>query len=249
MLDYNEKSVMLALELKDFEKAKSYAKCAASVENDKEIGRNLWMNILKTRSAEKETDIKDLIDILEASEGYLTISDVLQYSSSHIKLKEFERSLRDQFIKLNEEIKRAKEDIEKFVDFTEKRNEQMLNLDKTAIHIDGSASCDLCKERLITLNKFIVFPCKHSFHRNCVYEWLLKISKEESKDSSNKNKKKRSIPILNESLRSELSKAIKNDSETESKILKKIALSSCPLCDEFAIELIDVDFEDNFDLP
>jgi len=248
MLDYNEKSVMLALELKDFKTAEAYANYAALVENDKQILRNLWMNILKTKSLEKEADIRDLLDILKASKGYLTISDVLQCSSSHIKLREFENSLRDQFIKLDNEIEKARKDIKTFVGMTEKRYKEILNLDKTAIHIDGSALCNICNERLITWNKLIVFPCKHSFHRNCVYEWLLKGSEEKKKASSDKNEKRGSIPIFNESLHSKLSRAIKNDSEIESKILQKIALSSCPLCDEFAIDLIDVDFEENFDM-
>eukprot|EP00826_Nyctotherus_ovalis_P012985 TRINITY_DN13467_c0_g2_i1.p1 TRINITY_DN13467_c0_g2~~TRINITY_DN13467_c0_g2_i1.p1 ORF type:complete len:492 (+),score=163.13 TRINITY_DN13467_c0_g2_i1:41-1477(+) len=173
MLDYNEKSVMLALELDDLKRAKEYANYAAAIENDREIGKSLWMSILKAQSSKKETKIEDLLDILNASKGYLTINDVLQFSSSHIKLEKFESSLSAQFTKLNEEIKSAKEEIGRLVDYTEERRKKVVNLRKTVLFIDGSAICELCKERLVELSRLVVFPCKHSFHRDCIFEWLL----------------------------------------------------------------------------
>jgi len=163
MMEFYEKAVEIALDLKNYEAAKEYANYAVEHDYNKEMCKRIWLKIAEALIPNLDKD--NTVKLFKESKGYLSINDILQLSAPSLKIKDFQLELKSQFSQLNENIDTCKESIKDYVSKAEKRHELISENLHTAIIIHGTSLCEFCKEPLIGSDKFMIFPCKHSFHR------------------------------------------------------------------------------------
>ncbi|GMM34559.1 tethering complex subunit [Saccharomycopsis crataegensis] len=115
--------------------------------------------------------------------------------------------------------------------------------------VGNNSSCQIC-ENSIFLKKFLVFPCQHVFHVDCLINFIL--------DSSNKNYKlkkhllavlkKNQIGLPSNSLLPGANKGNKvkiNNNAKISKELEDLVSEKCVMCSDLNIDSIDETFINN----
>ncbi len=168
LLEFYDKAVELALDEKDFDIAKEYAKCAQKEEKDREVSRRLWVKIAEAQMQVDSQNMEKTLGLLEESGGCLSINDILTMAAPKVKIKAFQDNLSKQYRELSKETEAYRSDISEYVAEAEKTRESRLAAEKTAIVFRGNTCCVLCKKPLLS-DEFALFPCGHVFHhvRSC----------------------------------------------------------------------------------
>ena len=163
ILDFYEKAVNLALDNNMIELAKVYA----NLYNDSKIRRKLWIKILRSTTSKKEESYS-ILNMVEESEGSLTLSDVFPYISSNAKIKEFSKvllmHLKNHESKISDLDKEIKEYNKSSNELLKEQKEYRSNF----IEFSSNKCCDNCEKPLVSDPKYFIFPCLHGFHMRCL---------------------------------------------------------------------------------
>ena len=179
---YNE-SIEIALK---YDLKEIYELIAHNINNPK-LKKELWIKIFNSRKKEGFLEAKQIVN---ESNGFIKIEDILPLMGDSVKIGEFKEELKD-CIKnyeksvdlLNKEIKEfnvSKNLIQKDITKAQKR---VLNVNYNKIR------CQECG-CVIKEKKFFIFPCKHIFDSQCLIKKYIEFTKEGIGDQKFKQKVK-----------------------------------------------------------
>lgn len=222
--DQYEDAVDLALSNGLVDEAKEIANME-SLAKDFTTKRKLWIKIAQVVLSQhlEKPDIKQNIrSIIRESEGTVKINDLLPFFNEFTTVAnlkdELVRSLEEhnhEIITIRDKIKHSLELKKDIIHETEKFKERYRIL-------EPGKSCDQCQKMLQT-RKFLVFPCGHCFHTDCLIRAIL---------SSNDYNLKGKI----ENFQKRLNKDRKSVNPKE---LEELMATKCCLCSDIAINKID----------
>ena len=195
--------------------------------DQEKLKKRLWLKIAShtlSNTSPDSLDIKQKINsLLIESDNVLEIKDLLILCNKATTIA----NLKDELIKSlenhNERMNVISNDIKRSILLKDRLKNEIKNFDKKYNVIEPGNSCNYCDEFLQS-RKFIIFPCNHCYHKDCIMKLIL--------NSSDYN------------LISEIQKLTKNvkNGHLEKNIeleLEKVLSTKCYLCSDMNINAID----------
>ncbi|KAG0672852.1 hypothetical protein C6P42_003099, partial [Pichia californica] len=182
-----------------------------------------------TTASEDESDpVYVLLKFLTDKCNDLTIKDLLPLFPDFIIIDNFKDSLVDALKKLSLEMNKTSNDMGSILKESDKINDKIKNFKTTNFQIiEPFESCQLC-HKILAIRKFIVFPCSHSFHQDCLVKNILESNDYKTKNSIYKLQKKTLMNNKNPAAMEELKLEI-----------DQLLCKSCCLCSNMKINEID----------
>ncbi|KAI9343587.1 Pep3/Vps18/deep orange family-domain-containing protein [Obelidium mucronatum] len=232
-----EQAVDLALKNENIELAQINADKPV---DDEILRKKLWLKIARYVVDEKK-DIKQAIDFLKQCD-LLRIEDILPFFPDFVLIDDFKADLCKALEEYNDHIDRLKEDMDEATRSAENIRRDIQNLRNRNVVIHITEQCSVCSLSLLT-RQFMVFPCKHVFHSDCLTSVLL--------DKASSSRKSRLINLLKKMDQSGVKRGNKM-SETELAALKEQhdneLSTECPLCNDIMIKSVNAPFDDDLSL-
>lgn len=204
----NDKILSLSYELDDSAKEDKYMS-----DDNKDDGIYLLLKILTNKCEE------------------LTIKDLLPLFPDFVVIDNFKESLVESLKKLSLNMNKTSNEMDLTLKELDKVNQQIKDFKETNFQIiEPFESCQICN-KILAIRKFIVFPCSHAFHQDCLVKSIL---------DSNDYKLKNSIYKLQKKI-----KLNRNDSKIMNELkleIDKLLSKSCCLCSELKINELDEPF-------
>ncbi|KAF8898884.1 Pep3/Vps18/deep orange family-domain-containing protein [Infundibulicybe gibba] len=163
-----ENSVDLAIEKGDLELAKINADMP---EDDHPLRKKLWLKIARYVVQEKN-DIKTAMHFLEDTD-ILKIEDVLPFFPDFVVIDDFKEEIAHALEGYSAHIDTLKAEMDEATHTAESIKQDISALKSRFITIDSGEQCSSCSRLLLT-RQFYVFPCRHTFHADC----LISLAKE-----------------------------------------------------------------------
>eukprot|EP00826_Nyctotherus_ovalis_P020515 TRINITY_DN16457_c0_g1_i2.p1 TRINITY_DN16457_c0_g1~~TRINITY_DN16457_c0_g1_i2.p1 ORF type:complete len:542 (+),score=128.02 TRINITY_DN16457_c0_g1_i2:239-1864(+) len=167
LLEFYEEAVSLAIENKKYALAKEYA----NAPQDEKLRKELWLVIAQALIKDYPDDTRIGLETMNESQ-ILTLADILPFLSPNITLSSFKNDLASSLQSYGERLRELKGQMSDYSKSAEDINTQLKSLKNSCIPVPSEQYCDKCKDSLIGEARFYVFPCLHSFHRNCIIRWL-----------------------------------------------------------------------------
>lgn len=176
-----ENSVDLALEKGDLGLAKLNAD---KPEDDVQLRKKLWLKIARYVVQDKK-DIKTLVyflhqfpDILRSlpfcramqfleSTELLKIEDILPFFPDFVVIDDFKEEIAHALEGYSSHIDSLKNEMNEATQTAESIKQDITALKNRFVTIDAHEGCSVCSQLLLT-RQFYVFPCRHSFHADCL---------------------------------------------------------------------------------
>ncbi|KAJ7596930.1 Pep3/Vps18/deep orange family-domain-containing protein [Mycena floridula] len=157
-----ENSVDLALEKGDLELAKINADMP---EDDQSLRKKLWLKIARYVVQDKK-DIKTAMQFLENTD-LLKIEDILSFFPDFVVIDDFKEEIAQALEGYSAHIESLKTEMDEATRTAESIKQDMVALTKRFVTIDAGEQCSSCSHLLLT-RQFYVFPCRHTFHADCL---------------------------------------------------------------------------------
>lgn len=178
----------------------------------------------QTTDSEINNDIKSVIrSIIKDSDGLIQIKDLLPIFNDMITMGNIKDEILESLETYNESMTNMNKEIKNSIKLKQIITEQMKTFNDRYEMLEPSESCDSC-HKLLTIRKFVVFPCGHCFHCDCLMKKIY---------NSNDIVLKNQIEALQ--------RKILNNKKNHDFLVKLEALmtSKCCLCSDISINTID----------
>ena len=134
------------------------------------LKKQLWIEIFS--SDNNQNEFQEALKIMKESK-ILKIEDVLPHITDTIKIEDFKKQISECISDYEKNIKKLKEDINKYNNTAETIKMDIANLKKRSMEIPYSSyKCVICQVYIKNQNIYL-FPCGHMFDANCIRECLL----------------------------------------------------------------------------
>ncbi|GAV27207.1 hypothetical protein PMKS-000671 [Pichia membranifaciens] len=181
-----------------------------------------------TAAEENEDPIYVLLRFLTEKCDDLEIKDLLPLFPDFIVIDNFKESLIESLKKLSLEMNKAAVEMDNTLNESDKINQKIKDFQTSNFQIiEPFESCQLC-HKILAIRKFIVFPCSHAFHQDCLVKNILESNDYKAKNSIYKIQKKILMNNKNPSVIEDLKVEIDH-------LLSK----SCCLCSDMKINELD----------
>lgn len=229
-LDLYENAISLALESNFIDLAKKIL----NEIDDKILKKKLFLQLsqrllldvttLNTLGSEDNNDIKSVIrSILIDSDGLIQIKDLLPIFNDMITMGTIKDEILESLENYNESMTNMNKEIKNSIKLKQIITEQMKAFNERYEMLEPSDSCDSC-HKLLTIRKFVVFPCDHCFHCDCLIKMIY---------NSNDIVLKNQIEALQR-------KILNNKKNQELLVkLEELMTTKCCLCSDITINTID----------
>ena len=178
--------------------------------------------------SETNNDIKAVIrSIIKDSNGLVQIKDLLPIFNDMITMGNIKDEILTSLDHYNESMNNMNKEIKNSIKLKKIIVEQMKTFNERYEMLEANESCDLCN-KLLTIRKFVVFPCNHCFHCDCLIKMIYK-----SNDIILKNQ----LEVIQKKILSD-KKNFKKNQELISK-LESLMTTKCCLCSDISINTID----------
>ncbi|KAF8634466.1 hypothetical protein AX15_000907 [Amanita polypyramis BW_CC] len=157
-----ENSVDLALEKGDLELAKINADMP---EDDVSLRRRLWLKVARYVVQDKK-DIRSAMRFLENTD-LLKIEDILPFFPDFVVIDDFKEEIAHALEGYSSQIESLKSEMDDATRTAESIKQDITALKNRFITIDSAETCSSCSRQLL-IRQFYVFPCRHSFHADCL---------------------------------------------------------------------------------
>lgn len=229
-LDLYENALSLALESNFIDLAKKIL----NEIDDKILKKKLFLQFsqrllldattVDAPGSENSINIKSVIrSILKDSDGLIQIKDLLPIFNDMITMGTIKDEILESLENYNESMTSMNKEIKNSIKLKQVITEQMKTFNERYEMLEPSESCDYC-HKLLTIRKFVVFPCDHCFHCDCLIKMIY---------NSNDIVLKNQIEALQ--------RKILNNKKDQELLVKLEALmtTKCCLCSDITINTID----------
>ncbi|CAM6102948.1 unnamed protein product [Calypogeia fissa] len=193
LMGMHEEAVSLALQI-DPELAKREAN---KVDDDDGLRKKLWLmvakHVIQQDKGVKAENIRMAVAFLKETNGLLKIEDILPFFPDFSLIDDFKEAIctsLEDYTKQIEELKREMNDATLGADNI---RQDINSLTQRYAIVNQNEDCGICGKRILLTNKkwgvrpvaqnytsgmapFYVFPCEHSFHAECLTDYVMKHS-------------------------------------------------------------------------
>ncbi|KAF8922731.1 Pep3/Vps18/deep orange family-domain-containing protein [Mucidula mucida] len=134
-------------------------------EQDLPLRKKLWLKIARYVVQDKK-DIKTAMRFLENTD-LLKIEDILPFFPDFVVIDDFKEEIAHALEGYSSHIDTLKRDMDEATKTAESIKEDIAALRNRFVTIDAGESCSVCSHLLLT-RQFYVFPCRHTFHADCL---------------------------------------------------------------------------------
>ncbi|EPX73519.1 ubiquitin-protein ligase E3 [Schizosaccharomyces octosporus yFS286] len=167
LLKLYSQGVELALEEKDYELAASVANIP---EDDLALKKSLWQTITKAIFSSTE-NVKESIKFLEKS-NVLPLTELIRLLPEEISLDDLRDNICDELESCREQIGQLGLQIEQATEVAEAVRTKSDDLKNRYVVLNHNEPCWHCHHLLFS-EPFVLFPCQHAFHRQCMLKHRL----------------------------------------------------------------------------
>ncbi|KAF7320295.1 Vacuolar protein sorting protein [Mycena kentingensis (nom. inval.)] len=157
-----ENSVDLALEKGDVELAKLNAD---KPEDDQSLRKKLWLKIARYVVQDKK-DIKTAMVFLDNTD-LLKIEDVLPFFPDFVVIDDFKEEITNALEGYSNQINELKRKMDDATRTADSIKQDISALKNRFVTVSAGEQCSVCAHLLLT-RQFYVFPCRHTFHTDCL---------------------------------------------------------------------------------
>ena len=176
----------------------------------------------------ENNQIYQLLQFLTNKCGNLTIKDLLPLFPEFTVIDNFKDFLVEFLEVLANNMNKLSIEMEKTLEKSENINSKIAEFEaKSYQFVTPSDSCEICHKILI-IRKFIIFPCTHAFHQDCLAKYILNSSNYKMRNAIYKLQKKITSKDHNHKI----------DANAKEQI-DELLSTSCCLCSESKINEID----------
>ncbi|KAI9679115.1 MAG: hypothetical protein M1829_001785 [Trizodia sp. TS-e1964] len=197
-------------------------------EDNSPLRKKLWLAVAKKVISQSD-GIKTAIDFLKRCE-LLKIEDLIPFFPDFVVIDDFKEEICAALEEYSRHIDSLKQEMDESAQTASNIKVDIATLDHRYAIVEPGERCYICQYPLLS-RQFFVFPCQHAFHSDCLGQ---KIVKQAGPAKSRRIRE----------LQSEVSRGISIGKKREKAIAELDALiaSSCILCSDFAVKLIDEPF-------
>jgi hypothetical protein len=147
--------------IQDLELAKTVAKSALLGSKKK----SLWLQVA-VHVVREELHAKGALQLIEASEGFLSIEDLLPLLPEFTEIDLFKEEICLALEESESHIETLKAEMEELSESAEAINDELDSMKKRGFCISSMQRCEYCTRALFS-RQFYLFPCCHGFHTDC----------------------------------------------------------------------------------
>lgn len=229
-LELYENALNLAMENHFIEMTKDILKHI----DDKILKKKLYIKfaeilLIETASNNNTNDdsrqsIKQTVrTIIKESDGLLEIKDLLPIFNDIVVVGDIKDEILSSLNNYNESMNDINKEIETSTNLKHIITKQMSTFNERFEMLQPSASCDFCR-KLLTMRKFVVFPCNHCIHIDCLIKMIY--------NSNNL--------VLKKQIESLQKKILRNRKDQDLlKKLESLMTAKCCFCSDISINTID----------
>ena len=179
---YNE-SIEIALK---YNLKEIYELIIQNISNQK-IKKQLWLKVFDSR---KKAGFLEAKQIVNESNGFIKIEDILPLMGDNVKIGEFKDELKDCINSYEKSIKLLNKEMMEFNFTTNIIKKDIAKAQKKVMNINyNNIRCQQCGNK-IKEKKFFMFPCKHIFDSKCLIQKYIEFNKQGIGDIKFKSKVK-----------------------------------------------------------
>ena len=98
----------------------------------------------------------------------LELHDILVYFPDFDEIGPYKQQICDSLIQHQTSIAKVQENIQKYKEISQELTKQKLELRKRYVSVTKKEKCSQCLQNLINGGEFVVYPCRHCFHWDCI---------------------------------------------------------------------------------
>ena len=214
--EYNE-SIEIALE----NNLKEISKLIAQNIYEPKLKKKIWLKIFDYRKKEGFLEAKKIVN---ESNGFIKIEEVLPLMGDNVKINEFKDELKDCIKTYEKSVELLKKEIIEFNFSSDLIQKDIYKAQKKAISINFTKiRCHQCGQN-IKDKKYFMFPCKHIFDTNCLIKAYIDFNKQGMGDELFKQKVKAIQNLISKIkiLKDKKTKALEGVKNTESESNRRL---------------------------
>lgn len=192
---------------------------------------NATVNNMDDSVSDTNSNVKAIIrSIIKDSNGLIQIKDLLPIFNDMVTMGHIKDEILTSLENYNETMSNMNKEIKNSIKLKKIIVEQMQTFNERYEMLEASESCDLCN-KLLTIRKFLVFPCNHCFHCDCFIRMVY---------NSNDIILKNQLEIIQKKVLDDKKKFKKNQKLISK--LESLMTIKCCLCSDISINTIDESF-------
>ncbi|KAI9837476.1 MAG: hypothetical protein M1819_007124 [Sarea resinae] len=197
-------------------------------ESNPALRKKLWLAVAKKVISQSD-GIKTAIEFLKRCE-LLRIEDLIPFFPDFVVIDDFKEEICDALETYSRHIDTLKKEMDDSALTAANIRQDIQALNQRYAIVEPGECCYVCRYPLLS-RQFFVFPCQHAFHSDCLAKKVVE------RGGVAKSRRVRE-------LQTEVGRGVSTGAKRERAMRELDALiaSSCILCSEFAIKLIDEPF-------
>ena len=193
---------------------------------DLELGKRLWIMCCKDALSDTELPSKKAIEVLRASNGIISVEDLLLFLPETVKVDELRDEVCASLERYNSDIEKLKNEMDEHSKSAEALRRDAAEEKRRFDVIKTSKRCDDCGKKIFSsdstlevgVDEFYIFPCTHIFHSTCLFDLVVSHFSPDKRDK-----------VL---------QLAKSNLEKDQVLLEEIIGATCPFCGKWVISTV-----------
>jgi hypothetical protein len=171
LLQMHSEAVTTALEIRKIDLAKQNANNVMKF--DEKLARKLWLQIANYHI--RSNNVKEALTVMNESR-VIKMEELLPFFNEQESISTFKEDICKSLSSYKARIDDLNNELNESRQSQEMVKRELKTIKERCIEIEGMQACDICSKPVMK-SAFYVFPCAHTFHRDCLLKIILPVLK------------------------------------------------------------------------